>query len=207
MKSFSFTLVLGAISGYCSHAFVMNPAMIGNPSNYILRAAAAADDAASTICPLLDPPTNPEATFEAAMGWFWGPQRDFDHVDVEGILESVVGYSGSSSPATSKNPTYPNVQDYAEAIRVSFDPSKISYDELLKMFFSFATPSDPRFAGTQYRSALFYHTPEQKQLAEIAIEARGRLGSWVSLEPASDFYRAEEYHQKYIDKQTMSMLI
>ncbi|CAB9514387.1 Peptide methionine sulfoxide reductase MsrA [Seminavis robusta] len=137
---------------------------------------------------------------------FWGPQRDYDHVDVEGILETVVGYTGSKDEQA-HSPTYQNVQDFAEAMRVTFDPSKISYEELLTMMFSFATPADPRFAGTQYRFAIFYHTQEQKALAEKAVEARGRLGSWVAVEPASDFYRAEEYHQKYIDKQTMSMFI
>jgi len=161
---------------------------------------------AGDICPLLDAPSNPSATFEAAMSWFWGPQRDFDTVDVEGIVETVVGYTGSNNDAA-KNPTYQNMQDYAEAIRITFDPTKVLYEELLDMFFSFATPADPRFAGTQYRSALFYHTLEQKELAEAAVSARGRVGSWVSIEPASNFYRAEEYHQKYIDKQTASMYI
>jgi len=160
-----------------------------------------------SICPLLDPPVQPEATFEAAMGWFWGPQRDFEHVDVEGILDTVVGYTGSQNPSAHPNPTYQNIEDYAEAIRVTFDPSKISYKELLDMMFAFATPSDPCFAGTQYRSAIFYHTPVQKQLAEEAAKLRGRVGSWISIEPATDFYRAEEYHQNYIDKQTMSMFI
>ena len=76
------------------------------------------------------------------------------------------------------------------------------------MMMAFATPSDPRFTtSTQYRFAIFYHTPEQKRIAETMMKERGRLGSWVSIEPASDFYRAEEYHQKYIDKQTMSMFI
>ena len=126
---------------------------------------------------------------------------------MEGILETVVGYTGSQDTSVNKNPTYQNIQDYAEAIRVTFDPSKVSYKELLDMLFAFATPSDPRFSGTQYRSAIFYHTEEQKRLAQEAVQARGRVGSWVSIEPASDFYRAEEYHQKYIDKQTSSMYI
>ena len=125
---------------------------------------------------------------------------------MEGILETTVGYTGSQDESA-KDPTYQNIQDYAEAIRVEFDPSKIGYDELLNMAFSFSTPSDPRFAGTQYRSAIFYHTEEQKKLAEEAVAKRGRVGSWVAIEPASDFYRAEEYHQKYIDKQTTSMYI
>ena len=127
-------------------------------------------------------------------------------MNVAGIVDTVVGYTGSKS-GTAQDPTYQNVQDFAEGIRVHFNPDKISYQDLLDMVFSFHTPQDPRFAGTQYRSAIFYHTPEQKRLAEAAVEARGRVGSWVAIEPASDFYKAEEYHQKFIDKQTSQMNI
>lgn len=62
------------------------------------------------------------------------------------------------------------------------------------------TPADPRWAGTQYRSAIFVHTPEQRELAEQAVRSRGALGEFVAVEDASDFYQAEEYHQKYIEK-------
>ena len=88
----------------------------------------------------------------------------------------------------------------AETIRVTFDPSKITYADMLDMFFGFHTPADPKWAGTQYRSAIFVHTPEQRELAELAVQGKGRLGSFVAVEDASDFYRAEEYHQKYLDK-------
>ena len=114
-----------------------------------------------------------------------------------------MGYSGSQKGGA--NPTYENIQDYAESIRVTFDPTLISYQDLLDMFFSFHTPADPRFATTQYRSAIFYHTTEQKELAEKAVAARGALGKFVAVEPASDFYRAEEYHQKFIAKQVDAM--
>ena len=90
----------------------------------------------------------------------------------------------------------------AETIRVTYDETKLSYNDMLDLFFSFHTPSDPRFAGTQYRSAIFTHTDEQKQLAKQAVQDKGRVGSWVAVEDASDFYQAEEYHQKYIDKMT-----
>jgi len=71
---------------------------------------------------------------------------------------------------------------------------------MLDMFFGLHTPADPRWAGTQYRSAIFVHTPEQRALAEAAVRAQGTLGKYVAVETASDFYRAEEYHQNYIDK-------
>ena len=120
----------------------------------------------------------------------------------EGILDTVVGYSGSQDPKNLKNPTYRNIKDYAESIRVTFDPSKLSYQDMLDMFFGLHTPSDPRWAGTQYRSAIFVHTPEQRKLAEAAVKARGTIGKFVAIEDASDFYKAEEYHQKYIEKAT-----
>ena len=116
----------------------------------------------------------------------------------------MVGYSGSHSSQTS-NPTYRNIQDYAESIRVTFDPSKVSYNDMLDMFFGFHTPADPRWAGTQYRSAIFVHTLEQRNLAEAAVKAQGTIGKYVAVEDASDFYRAEEYHQKYIKKATSGL--
>ena len=93
----------------------------------------------------------------------------------------------------------------AESIRVVFDPQIISYAELLDLFFQVHTPADPRWAGFQYRSAIFVHTPAQRELAEQALHARGALGQLVAVEDASDFYRAEEYHQKYIEKATTGL--
>ena len=164
----------------------------------------AQEQEAKKICPLLPPPEDVTANFEAAMGWFWGPQRDFDRE--EGIVDSVAGYSGSTSRGSEnpadQNPTYRNIQDYAESIRLIFNKDKLTYEQVLEMFFDFHTPSDPRWAGTQYRSAIFVHTNDQKQLAEQACKARGELGKLISVEEASDFYKAEEYHQKYVEKQT-----
>ena len=113
-------------------------------------------------------------------------------------MDTVVGYSGSAKMG--KDPTYSNVQDYAESIRITFDSTALDYAELCKMFFGFHTPSDPRWSGTQYRSAIFYSNAEQKAIAEAAVLAAGAWGARVAVEPASDFYRAEEYHQRYIDK-------
>jgi peptide methionine sulfoxide reductase MsrA len=72
----------------------------------------------------------------------------------------------------------------------------------LDLFFDMHTPADPRWAGTQYRSAIFVHTPEQRAWAEQAVHARGALGRFVAVEEAGDFYAAEDYHQKYIEKMT-----
>ena len=90
-------------------------------------------------------------------------------------------------------------------MRVTFDPSKISYAKLLDLFFEVHSPRDPRWARTQYRSAIFVHTDEQRQLAQEAAQSRGEMGERVAIEDASDFYRAEEYHQKYIEKMAGSL--
>jgi len=110
-----------------------------------------------------------------------------------------VGYSGSKNPAA-VDPTYDNIQDYAESIRVIFDPSKLTYADMLTMFFSFHIPADPRWAGTQYRSVVFVHDAKQRELAELTIKGQRRIGQFVAVENFSDFYRAEEYHQNYLDK-------
>jgi peptide methionine sulfoxide reductase MsrA len=75
------------------------------------------------------------------------------------------------------------------------------------MFFGFHTPADPRWAGTQYRSAIFVYNDQQRKWAELALESRGALGNFVAIEDASDFYRAEEYHQKYVEKMTTTFMI
>mmetsp|Transcript_12083 Transcript_12083/g.20049 ORF Transcript_12083/g.20049 Transcript_12083/m.20049 type:complete len:96 (-) Transcript_12083:249-536(-) len=92
------------------------------------------------------------------------------------------------------------MQDYAESIRITFDPTKVGYADLLSMFNAYHTPEDPRWAGTQYRSAIFYMNAEQKEMAESLVKNMGALGKYVAVEPASDFYRGEDYHQKYLEK-------
>ena len=87
-------------------------------------------------------------------------------------------------------------------MRVFFDPAKVSYQELVDFFFDVHTPADPRWAGTQYRSTIFVATPEQREIAEAAVAKRGALGKFVAVEETSDFYKAEEYHQRYLDKMT-----
>lgn len=88
----------------------------------------------------------------------------------------------------------------AESMRVTFDPEALNYQNMLDMFFAFHTPADPRFAGSQYRSAIFVYTDAQRELAEAAVASAGALGKYVAVQDASDFYQGEEYHQKYLDK-------
>ncbi len=144
-----------------------------------------------------------EATF--AGGCFWCMQPAFE--GLSGVKEVFAGYAGGSG----QNPTYEDYADkgHIEAIRVVYDPSKISYAELLGVFWRQVDPTDPggQFCdrGLQYRSVIFYHTQEQKQLAEKSKEELGKSGRYTKplvteIIKASEFYQAEEYHQDYHKK-------
>jgi len=143
-----------------------------------------------------------KATF--AGGCFWCMQPVYDKL--EGIVSTTVGYTGGAKP----DPTYEEVSTgttgHAEAIEVTYDPSKISYAELLKAFWQSIDPTDPRgqFAdqGSQYRTAVFYHNEEQKKLALASKEKLAQSGKLdepvvTAIVPAVPFYQAEDYHQKY----------
>ena len=95
----------------------------------------------------------------------------------------------------------------AESIRIRYDPSIISYGELLELMFHYHTPADPRWAGTQYRSAIFVYNDQQRKMAESYLKDKvgGKLATYVAVEDASDFYKAEEYHQKYLEKAVSNM--
>jgi peptide-methionine (S)-S-oxide reductase len=146
-----------------------------------------------------------KATFGA--GCFWGVEEKFSHV--EGVTGTAVGYLGG----TLENPTYQDVcsgaTGHAEVVEVDYDPSRVSYDQLLDVFWSIHNPTTlnrqgPDF-GTQYRSAIFYHDEEQRAAAVASkerLEASGHFRRPIVTEitPASPFYRAEEYHQRYLQK-------
>jgi len=145
------------------------------------------------------------ATFGA--GCFWGVEAAFRRVP--GVLDVVSGYSGGQT----ENPTYKDVctdrTGHAEVVQVTFDPSKVSYAQLLEVFWRIHDPTQvdrqgPDF-GKQYRTAIFFHTPEQQALAlksKQALDASGNLSRPVATEitPAGTFWRAEEYHQRYLEK-------
>jgi len=148
-----------------------------------------------------------KATFAA--GCFWGIEAAFR--EVKGVISTRVGYTGGQA----KNPTYEEVcsgkTGHAEAVEVVFDPETVSYQVLLDLFWSIHDPTQlnrqgPDF-GTNYRSAIFYHTPAQKVLAEesrarIAESGRyGRRPVVTEIMPAGPFYPAEEYHQQFYEKQ------
>jgi peptide-methionine (S)-S-oxide reductase len=144
-----------------------------------------------------------KATFGA--GCFWGVEVEFRNVP--GVVDAAVGYEGG----TLENPTYEQVcrkdTGHAEVVEVAFDPAEVSYDELLDTFFELHDPTQLNRqgpdVGTQYRSVVFTHSAEQEQAARAARErAQERLDRPVvtAIEPASDFWRAEEYHQQYLVK-------
>jgi peptide-methionine (S)-S-oxide reductase len=111
------------------------------------------------------------------------------------VLSVLVGYTGGSTP----DPTYRNLGDHSEAVEVRFDPQQVSYRRLLEAFWEYHRPLAPAYAR-QYRSAVFYRTPEQKRLAEqvkIWLEQERSVPLYTAIEPAGVFYPAEDYHQKY----------
>lgn len=146
-----------------------------------------------------------KATFAA--GCFWGVEEAFAHL--KGVKETIVGYTGGHT----KNPTYEDVcshtTSHAEAVEISFDPKKISYKELLRIFWGIHNPTTLNRQGPDigdnYRSAIFYHSDEQKQEAEESkdeLEKSGKYSDSIVTEitAASPFYKAEDYHQKYYHK-------
>ena len=146
-----------------------------------------------------------KATFGA--GCFWGVEVAFRQVP--GVLNAEAGYEGGSLT----NPRYEDVcsgrTGHAEVVEVTFDPTGVSYEQLVDVFFTHHDPTTLNRQGpdrgTQYRSAIFYHDEEQRGVAEAAKERWNRSGRWRSpivteVTPASTFYRAEEYHQRYLEK-------
>jgi peptide-methionine (S)-S-oxide reductase len=147
--------------------------------------------------------TTETATFGA--GCFWGVEAAFRLVP--GVTDGAVGYMGG----TLDNPTYHDVctdrTGHAEVVQVQFDPARVSYDRLLAVFFGCHNPTQRNRqgpdVGRQYRSAIFYHSPEQETAASAAKQQRAAKYSQplaTEIEPASTFWRAEEYHQRYLEK-------
>jgi peptide-methionine (S)-S-oxide reductase len=145
------------------------------------------------------------ATFGA--GCFWGVEQRFGKIN--GVVSTVVGYTGGKM----ENPTYKDVctdkTGHAEVVRVTYDPSVVSYEELLEYFWDMHNPTTLNRqgwdVGTQYRSAVFYHSEEQKEAAlrlkeKLDKSAKYKKPIVTEIVPAGKFYRAEEYHQKYHEK-------
>jgi len=150
-----------------------------------------------------------KATFGA--GCFWGVETTFRAIP--GVLDAAVGYEGG----TLDNPTYHDVctgrTGHAEVLEVDFDPAQVSYDTLLNTFWENHDPTTPNRQGpdhgTQYRSAIFFHSPAQEAAASASKAAWDKSGRFkrpivTEIVPAQTFYRAEEYHQQYLAKRGLA---
>ena len=144
-----------------------------------------------------------------ALGCFWGAERLFWEID--GVYTTAVGYQNGVTP----NPTYEEVcsgkTGHAEAVMVAYDPAKVSYEDLLKVFFEEHDPTQGmrqgNDVGTQYRSGIYYVNDAQKETAErvrdaydAELRSSGKEATTTEIEPAGPFYYAEDYHQQYLHK-------
>jgi peptide-methionine (S)-S-oxide reductase len=150
-----------------------------------------------------------KATFAA--GCFWGVEATFRHL--EGVTSTRVGYTGGKTA----NPTYKDVctdaTGHAEAVEVDYEPARISYGELLNVFWENHDPTQVNRQGpdwgTQYRSAIFFHTPEQEAEARASKEKLAKSGRFkkpiaTEIVPAAAFNEAEDYHQQYLEKRGLA---
>jgi len=150
-----------------------------------------------------------KATFGA--GCFWGVEAAFRRVP--GVVSTSVGYMGGSF----KNPTYQEVctdlTGHAEVVEVTYDPSKVSYADILKVFWEIHDPTQLNRqgpdTGTQYRTVIFFRTPEQEVAARASKESLERSGAYrrsivTEITPAAEFWPAEEYHQQYLEKRGLA---
>lgn len=146
-----------------------------------------------------------------AAGCFWGVEETFRRLP--GVIDTAVGYTGGET----ENPTYQEVctdrTGHAEAVLVEYDPDKLAYDRLLEVFWANHDPTTKDRQGpdigSQYRSGIYFFSPEQEKTARVskqALEASGKFRRPIVTEitPASTFYRAEDYHQRYLEKRGLS---
>ena len=154
---------------------------------------------------ILPPKTTQVATFAA--GCFWGVEYAFRKIP--GVLKTTVGYTGGHT----QDPTYEQVcshtTGHAEAVQIEFDPAKVSYEKLLETFWAMHDPTTPNRQGPDigdnYRSAIFYNSPEQERSAAVLKQKLERSGKFqhpivTEISAAKEFYKAEDYHQQYFEK-------
>jgi peptide methionine sulfoxide reductase msrA/msrB len=146
-------------------------------------------------------------TATLAGGCFWGMEEIIRKIP--GVLNTTVGYTGGTTSSASYETVSSGTTGHAESVQITFDPTKVTYEELLGFFFRMHDPTtlnrQGNDRGTQYRSTIFYHNDAQKAAAEKAIAEVNASGKWPSkvvttVEPAKEFHNAEEYHQDYLQK-------
>ena len=140
-----------------------------------------------------------------ALGCFWGPEKKFGKI--EGILETEVGYCGGKMPNVTYKEVCSGETGHAEVVKLTFDSKKISYEKILEHFFEFHDPTTLNRQGpdigTQYRSEIFYNNDEQKKISNSIIEKlNNKFNSKIvtKVSENKNYTRAEEYHQKYLEK-------
>lgn len=150
-----------------------------------------------------------KATFGA--GCFWGVEATFR--GIPGVISTLVGYCGGKTD----NPTYKDVctdtTGHAEVVEITFDPAQLSYEQLLEAFWKLHDPTTPNRqgpdVGSQYRSVIFFHSPAQEAAARAAKQRLDKSGKFrnpvvTQIVPAAPFYKAEEYHQRYLEKRGLA---
>lgn len=150
-----------------------------------------------------------KATFGA--GCFWGVEATFR--SMPGVVSTLVGYCGGRTD----NPTYKDVctdtTGHAEVVEITFDPAQLPYEQLLETFWKLHDPTTPNRqgpdVGSQYRSVIFFHTPAQETAARTAKERLDKSGKFrkpvvTQIVPAAPFYKAEDYHQRYLEKRGLA---
>ena len=153
-----------------------------------------------------------KATFGA--GCFWGVESAFRKVD--GVTETAVGYAGGTTGDSTYEDVCGGQTGHAEVVQVDYDPARVSYDDLLDLFWAIHDPTPLNRQGpdigTQYRSAIFFHDAEQEAQARASLERLRLAGRHdrdivTEITPAPAFYRAEEYHQQYFDKRGQARVL
>ncbi|MDQ1450704.1 MAG: peptide-methionine (S)-S-oxide reductase [Acidobacteriaceae bacterium] len=181
-------------------AFALTASLTGCTVNAASRVPIPAPNADATLAK-----TSGKQTAVFAGGCFWGTQAVFERV--KGVLKTTTGYSGGSASSATYDQVTTETTGHAESVQVVFDPSKITYGELLRIFFSVAHDPTQRNrqgpdVGTSYRSAIFYANDEQKRLATAYIQQLDQAHIFphpiaTQVVPLKGFYRAEDYHQDY----------
>jgi peptide-methionine (S)-S-oxide reductase len=150
-----------------------------------------------------------KATFAA--GCFWGVEATFRQLP--GVTSTRVGYTGGRLPSPSYKDVCTDQTGHAEAVEIEYDPAKLSYEQLLQVFWENHDPTQLNRQGpdwgTQYRSAIFFHAPEQEAAAKASKEALEKSGRFpkkivTQIVPATTFYQAEDYHQQYLEKRGLA---
>ncbi|HZC16613.1 MAG TPA: peptide-methionine (S)-S-oxide reductase MsrA [Caulobacteraceae bacterium] len=181
-------------------------ALSGRPA---IGASWPAANAAPVAAPAIDSPRTTASGSETAIlsgGCFWGVQGVFEHV--RGVRKVVAGYAGGAAATASYELVSTGTTGHAESVRITFDPSQVSYGQILRIFFSVATDPtqvDRQYPdeGPQYRSEIFYSTPRQHQIAQAYVDQLNRSRAFsqpiaTRIDPATGFYAAEGYHQDFL---------